>query len=520
MQLQIPVIRNVLRASFVLAVLGVGGCRKEQSTAAPKAAANAAAEPANKVSVYVPCGMDLPFMGLKKAFESAHPGVKADILLDNGGIIVKRIIEKGETPDVAVSPGTLEMAQLVSANKVAPTDVHRFSRYELMLFVPRANPGHIEKIADMASPSVKSLAFPDPKVNSTGLYSEQVLKKLGFWEAVKAKSVFTEHPIVAYKYVARGKALASFAYRSCPLNTAPEKLAFSKVRILKKVPMDLYDPAYGSIGILGAAPRRDLAKEFIQLVFSPEGKKILEKYDVPVVKELNVFVPCGMTAAFFKIRRLYEATHARVSLRLEFDRADALTKRIIDGGATPDVHLSIGSVETNMLIAKGAVEKSAPVAFGRFRLALCAHVSRLKTVKSVADLAGPTVKTIVLTRPEESSVGFYVKTALTKLGLWDKVSPKIIYRPTIKDCYKDLSSGKVDAGFAYLGCPLPADPRKADYSKVKVVEVVDKNLYGGATAFASILKNSANAAAAREFIAFLNKPEIRKDLETVGLLSD
>ncbi|NOY81553.1 MAG: molybdate ABC transporter substrate-binding protein [Kiritimatiellaeota bacterium] len=516
MQLQVPVIRNVLRASVVTALLGASGCRKaEESAAVPEAMTTTA-----KVTVYVPCGMDLPFMGLKKAFEAAHPEVKADIVLDNGGIIVKRIIEKGEQPDVAVSPGTLEMRQLVAADKVAPADVHRFSRYELMLFVPRDNPGQVEKIADMADPRVKALAFPDPKVSSLGLYSRQVLTKLGLWKTVKAKSVFTEHPIVAYKYVARGKALASFAYRSCPLNTAPDKLAYSKVRILEKVPINLYDPAYGSIGILAGAPRRDLAEEFVALVLSPEGQAILAKYDVPVVTELNIFVPCGMTSAFFKIRKLYEATHERVSLRLEFDRADALTKRIVEGGAAPDVHLSIGNVETDILVRKGAVAKSAPVPFGRFRLALCAHLSRLKTLRTLADLAKPEIKTIVLTRPEESSVGAYTKTALRKLGLWEKVSPKIVYKPTIKDCYKELSAGKADAGFAYLGCPLPADPKKADFSKVKVVEVVDEKLYGGAIAFASVLKNSTHAAAAREFVTFLKTPEARKELETVGLLAN
>jgi len=515
MQLQVRLNRGVCGAAAKMAAAAVmGGCLLLTGCGKEKPSGGGGG---TRLSIYVPCGMELAFMDLKKQFQEANPGVSVDLVLDNAGIIVKRVLEKGERPDLAVSPGTIEMDQLVAAGKIRPEDVHHFAKYELMLFTPRDNPAGVAKIEDLASPKVTSVALPDPETTSVGAYSREILKKLGLWEKVKPKCTFSEHPIYAYKSVARGKAQASFAYRSCPLNTAPEKLEYSRVRVLQKVPDELYGPAYGCIGILADSPNRELAERFIAFLYSPKGRAILEKLGVPIVTELQVFVPCGMTGPFFRVRRMFEAKHPTISLRLEFDRADALTQRIVEGGAVPDVHLSIGEVETRLLVERGLVDSGAPVAFGSFKLALCAHESRLGVIRSVQDLARPEVRSIVLTRPEESSVGFYVKQALIKLGLWDAVEKKIVWQPTIKDGYKLLSAGKVDAGFAYVGCPLPADPKKAEFSKVKAVQVLDDSLFGGATAYASVLKKAPHPEEARVFVSFLKQPEVAAELARVGL---
>jgi molybdate transport system substrate-binding protein len=234
-------------------------------------------------------------------------------------------------------------------------------------------------------------------------------------------------------------------------------------------------------------------------------------------KVLTVYVPCGMLSAFFKVKEQYETGHPGVQLKLEFDRADALTDKILKEGATPDVHLSIGHVETDLLVQGGKVEVKTPVAFGRFRLALCANRSRRDVVTCVEDLAKPEVKTILLTPAANSSVGTYAHDALTKLGLWEKVAPKVTYLPTIKDCYRDLAGGKADASFAYIGCPLPIDPTKAEYSKVITVQTLDEGLYGGAVVFASVLKAAAQPAEAAEFVRFLQDPGVQALLAQIGL---
>ena len=144
-------------------------------------------------------------------------------------------------------------------------------------------------------------------------------------------------------------------------------------------------------------------------------------------------------------------------------------------------------------------------------------MSRKGAITKPEDLTKPEVKRIVLTPPENSSVGFYVKESLTELGLWEKVKDKVDYLPTIKDCYAEVANGGADAGFAYLGCPINIDPEEAQYSKVVAVQVLDDETYGGAVANASVLSSSKHPAEAMAFARFLKTPGAQAILKRSGL---
>jgi len=257
------------------------GCRRSEPE--PTAAAEE-----KELILYVPCGMIVPFTEAKDAFAAKHPGVNVEAVFDNANVLVKRILNRHETPDLVVSPGEVEMEALVKAGQVDPADVSHFGRYELMLFTPRDNPGGVKDIRDLLKPEVKVLAVADPARNSVGRYTRQALEKLGLWEKLQPKIQLTDHPITAYKWVAKGRAQASFAYRSCPLESAPEKLAYSKVRIIQSVPRNLYDPAYATIGILKQSAHRRLAKAFVAFLESDEGRRILIENGVPNPAELEM----------------------------------------------------------------------------------------------------------------------------------------------------------------------------------------------------------------------------------------
>jgi len=238
----------------------------------------------NTLTIYVPCGMELPLIAAQEAFEAANPGLQATVVLDNARILVRRVLEKGENPDLIVSPGLLEMEILQKHGAVGADDVHPFGRYELALFTSRANPAAIKTCQDLTRPEVKTIAIADPDQNSVGRYTREALQAMKLWEQLQPKLLLTDHPITAYKHVAREKAEASFAYRSCPLKTAPEKLAYSKVRILESVPADSYGPAYAVIAPLTASAHRETALKFVDFMLSEAGQKLLAEHDVPILK--------------------------------------------------------------------------------------------------------------------------------------------------------------------------------------------------------------------------------------------
>jgi molybdate transport system substrate-binding protein len=269
--------------SFAGVLLCFSGCGGRKETSAETGGGNGK----RAFRVYVPCGMEMPFMELCDEFEKQHPGVDVTLTLDNSNVLALRVTEKNERPDIMVSPGSIEMQQLLDKGFVVPGDLTRFGKYELVLFGPRANPGKVSTFGDLEADSVKAIAVADPETTSVGYYTRETLRNLGLWDKVQNKVVFTADPSMAYKHVAREKAQASFAYRSCPLKTAPDKLEYSKVRIIESVPGELYGPAYASIAVLKDSPNRDLGAAFVKLVVSDKGQALLAKYEVPCLDSLG-----------------------------------------------------------------------------------------------------------------------------------------------------------------------------------------------------------------------------------------
>ncbi|MEI6500059.1 MAG: substrate-binding domain-containing protein, partial [Armatimonadota bacterium] len=226
---------------LLLPLILLAGCKQAAQTVAPPASpvpptaqANAGAE----LKVFVPCGMIVPMRAIGDAFMKKNPGLKVVGIYDNAGVIVKRISQKGEKGDLMVSPGFTEIGQLEKAGFVKDGSKKAIGDFELVCIVPATSTLGISKPEDLKK--AKTMGAPNPDINSVDTSGKEALTKLGLWDALKPKMVFTDHAIEAYTLVAGGKADAALCYRNCPLETNPEKLAKSKVRIAFAFPKDSY----------------------------------------------------------------------------------------------------------------------------------------------------------------------------------------------------------------------------------------------------------------------------------------
>jgi len=263
--------RTVGVAVALLAMLGAG-CKPAKTGS-------------KTVTIYVPCGMEMPFMDLEKRFEEAHQGVDIRLLLDNSHILTERIADKGERPDAVVSPGGHELAKLIDAGLVKASEIRRFGQYDLCLFVPRANTAGIKRIEDLTSDAVKVIAVADPDKTSIGHFTVETLKNAGIWDVIQPKVLPPFSSLPPSPPFSPSLSYSSFAYRSCPLKTAPDKLEYCKVRIIQSVPNDLYGPAYASAVVLKTAPNPGLAEAFIDMLLSENGQAILRAYELPSLKD-------------------------------------------------------------------------------------------------------------------------------------------------------------------------------------------------------------------------------------------
>ncbi|MEM4740243.1 MAG: molybdate ABC transporter substrate-binding protein [Zestosphaera sp.] len=243
----------------------------------------ATAQTKKELRLFVPCGMIVPFQRLKSEFER-QTGIKLSIYYDNGVALVRRIREKGERPDIFVSPGELEMKQLVQEGFIDPKSVTTFGTFELILVVPARNRAGIQSLEDLTKPSVRRIVIADPKLNSVGYYAQQALQKLGLWEKLKGKIITHWHAQEAVNYVCMGRVDAGIYYATCPFDSAPEKVMSPNYKIVAKLPKNSYPTVKVQAGMLKASKNREAAQKFLKFLVEPKTQKLLAQLGIPNLK--------------------------------------------------------------------------------------------------------------------------------------------------------------------------------------------------------------------------------------------
>ncbi len=239
------------------------------------------------LKVYIPCGLTVPLRETMARFEETHPGAKLEGTYDNAITNALTIKEKGERPDLFISPGKREIEILEGQGLIDTSTETAIGYFELVVATPKDNPKNIHSLQDIKKADVISL--PDPERNSIGVYGKEALQKAGMWDTLMPKGderiVLTEFPIKAYEMVASGKADAALMFRNCPLRTNPEKLQEGSVVNVADVDKKLYEEPLCYIAALKDAPNLPLAKEFIAFLAGAEGQKLLADNGLDALNE-------------------------------------------------------------------------------------------------------------------------------------------------------------------------------------------------------------------------------------------
>jgi molybdate transport system substrate-binding protein len=274
--------RKIIALVLVLLLAGATGCRVRRVSTSPSTT------PKRTLSVYVPCGMVLPFNHAIKQFEKEQPGLKVKAEYDNAGILVSRIVERGERPDLFVSPGDREVGVLQEAGLIEEGTMRALGSFQVVLIVPRDNPAGVHSWQDLRKPTVKNIGVANPDSNSIGHYVRQGLRKMALWDAIRPKMILTDDAVDAYAMVSQSKVQAAFSYLTCPLQSNPEKLSKEKVRIADTLPEHLYDEARVIIAVLKTSQNKQLADQFTDYLLRPDVQNLLAEHGLPNERERAV----------------------------------------------------------------------------------------------------------------------------------------------------------------------------------------------------------------------------------------
>jgi molybdate transport system substrate-binding protein len=235
------------------------------------------AEPAMEITVSAAISLKNTFEEIGKIFEEKHPRTKVRFNFGASGDLARQI-EAGAPVDVFASAAQKDMDDIDQKGLITSGTRMNFAGNSVVLVKPGMSQIRMELFEDLRKPEVKKIVIGNPKSVPAGRYAEEVLKYLNLREVVKDKLVFAEHVRQALDYVARNEVDAAIVYSTDAMIRSKE------VRIVTKAPDKSHQPIVYPIGIVKGSKNQSLAKEFITLVLSTEGKNLLKKYGFETVK--------------------------------------------------------------------------------------------------------------------------------------------------------------------------------------------------------------------------------------------
>ncbi|MFI6600259.1 molybdate ABC transporter substrate-binding protein [Nonomuraea sp. NPDC050536] len=214
------------------------------------------------LTVFAAASLTGTFTELGKTFEAAHPGTKVKFNFGSSATLAQQITQ-GAPADVfaAASPATMKTVTDASLAG-SPTT---FVRNKLQIAVPTANPAKVAALKDLANPKVK-VALCAQQV-PCGAAAVKALDAAG----LKVTPVTLEQDVKAtLTKVELGEVDAALVYTTDVLAAA------GKVKGIEFPEADKAINDY-PIAVLAKAPSGDLAKQFVDLVLSQQGKDVLTK---------------------------------------------------------------------------------------------------------------------------------------------------------------------------------------------------------------------------------------------------
>ncbi|MFB3881732.1 MAG: molybdate ABC transporter substrate-binding protein [Armatimonadota bacterium] len=242
----------------------------------------------------------------------------------------------------------------------------------------------------------------------------------------------------------------------------------------------------------------------------------------PKVK-LEVMVPCGEVGPMSEIIKRFQAANPDIVVDWIPENMVTITAKILDRKVEPDVTLSMGDLEMDLLEKAGLLADGSRTKIAENSLCIMVPAGNPAGVKTIQDLAKPAVKSIAIPDPKENSVGLHAIEALKKAGVWEKVEGKVFFSKFAADSKDVTAKGQAEASIGYYPCAvevhIPGQPPAKPKNLVLQAQV-PADLYPAFSCEAAILKDAKQPEAARKFMEFMVTPESQKSFLQWQFIAD
>ncbi len=226
--------------------------------------------------------------------------------------------------------------------------------------------------------------------------------------------------------------------------------------------------------------------------------------------ELTVSAAASLKDALEEIKTAYSKEKSNVAITYNFGGSGSLQQQI-EQGAAVDLFISAAEKQMDALKDKGLLLEDTRKDLLGNRLVLVVPADSTN-IADFKDLTKEQVKKIALGEPKSVPAGQYGEQVFTNLKIYDELKPKFIYGKDVKEVLTWVETGNADAGVVY------ETDAKASV-KVKVAAIASEDLHKPIVYPVSVLKESKNQDAAKEFLNYLCREKAKPVFEKYGFSS-
>lgn len=213
--------------------------------------------------------------------------------------------------------------------------------------------------------------------------------------------------------------------------------------------------------------------------------------------DITVYAAASLTGALGDIAKQFQASQ-KIPVKLSFAASSALAKQI-EQGAPADVFISADTKWMDYLDSKGRIDHDSLKRLLGNALVLVAPAGQSFKVemKKGFDFAHAFAGNLCTGTVESVPVGMYAKEALTSLGWWSTIQPRVVGTDDVKAALSLVERGECEAGIVY------ATDAKANH-KVEVVAPFPDDSHAPIVYPAALVTQAGDA---QTFLNYLGSPE-------------
>ena len=227
--------------------------------------------------------------------------------------------------------------------------------------------------------------------------------------------------------------------------------------------------------------------------------------------ELTVAAAADLRFALDELASQFRVAHPAVSLAITYGSSGNFFAQI-QNGAPFDIFLSADVDYPRRLIAAGLAKPDSLFLYGVGRIVVWVPAGSPLDPAALAihSLEAASVRHIAIANPQHAPYGRAAVAALRSLGVYDRVSPKLVLGENVAQAFEFVESGAAEAGIVALSLALaPAARSLGRYWEIPA-DAYPKIEQGG------VVLTRAPAGPAMQFRAFLLSAGARRVLKRYG----